>query len=847
MEVIVRVRQDGVEGDLFLHDLEDDIRHGRVPPTAELKYAPWTGDRFLPMGSLEGLAEAFDAPSARFALHLRSGPFPWISTILTATILATGLLQIGVLLLGGHMGSWGRVLAQAFADGVTGFDPMVLDGAWWSPWSSQFVHGGPGHLFPNLAVVGYAGFRVERALGMGGVAVVAAASVLCGSVAVALLESLPVMGSSLLGYGFFGALLGTGFRFGDTIPLHFRRFYGFGNLTLFALLFISGLGAETASHVGHGGGFVAGFLGAMVLSTETTATLVSVRAVRSRNLGVALALVGLPALFGPLARHSPNLLFRGGEQVEVLQAGVSLRLPSRLVQHPVRMRGLPAWTTSGVSKEVVFCGLERVEMGPAGEAGFLASWSVEDVGAAVALESAEPVAPGWRAWRARLPATGDGGSPLHVVEQQLQRGEWLLRLGYVVEETAGGHPGDRFRVFERVIQSVEVGELPAIVGARQDWERNPVVGAVSYAVQLSRAGRWEEADRVLGDRLAEGEDERAAAARLELWAHYPEQITVSALGWLRELDIEMGSVARQVGWTRLQLSLGACPEAKAGLALLEGSPEAGEEHLVLEKQFEDRCGWTRGRGLGVRLQNEVGQPLSCRATLWRVEEGERLLGPDAAGECEGGALFWEDLEPGGYRLMAQAPGRVLLDLDLSIEDTAMDLGPMSLAPGGVLRGEVVRDGRPVAGATVSLQGGRRHTESRPDGTFVLEGVGLGARRVWASLGVEGDRVEVQVTAEGAEVDLALKALPEAGVFGLQFEAVPGGARIVAVHPNGSLAGEVLPGDILQAVDGLDLAGRNRGEMLKALAGPPGERSRWRLLRSGGSFDLEVQRVRSSDL
>ena len=121
------------------------------------------------------------------------------------------------------------------------------------------------------------------------------------------------------------------------------------------------------------------------------------------------------------------------------------------------------------------------------------------------------------------------------------------------------------------------------------------------------------------------EDERAAAARLELWAHYPEQITVSALGWLRELDIEMGSVARQVGWTRLQLSLGACPEAKAGLALLEGSPEAGEEHLVLEKQFEDRCGWTRGRGLGVRLQNEVGQPLSCRATLWISQPGGILI------------------------------------------------------------------------------------------------------------------------------------------------------------------------------------------------------------------------------
>ena len=847
MEVIVRVRQDGVEGDLFLHDLEEDIRHGRVPPTAELKYAPWTGNRFLPMGSLEPLADAFGSPSARFAMHLRGGPFPWLSTILTAAVLATGLLQIGILLLGGHMGSWGRVLAQAFADGVTGFDPMVLDGVWWSPWSSQFVHGGPGHLFPNLAVVGYAGFRVERALGVGGYAVVAAASVLCGSVAVALLEPLPVMGSSLLGYGFFGALLAIGFRFGDSIPTHFRRFYGYGNLTLFALLFISGLGAETASHVGHAGGFTAGFLTAMVLSTETTAPRELVRTVRSRNLGVALALVGFPAVFAPLARHNPDLLFRGGERVEVLQAGVSLRLPSRLSQNPVRMRGLPAWTTSGVSKEVVFCGLERIAPGQAGEAAFLASWSVEDVGAALAMESADPVGPGWHAWKARLPATGQGGSPLHVMEQQLLRGEWLLRLGYVVEETAEGRPGGRSRVFEQVIQSVEVGELPALMRARDQWEGSPTAAAVPYAVQLSRAGQWEAADRVLAERLAGEEDERAVAVRLEMWANQPKQITLSALDWLENLDTAAGSVARQAGWTRLHLALGNCAEGQEGLALLGENPRAGGEVPLLVDAFLERCAWRDGPGLGVRLQNPEGQPLSCRATLWRVVEGERALWPGSAGDCKGGALSWADLEPGAYRLMAQAPGRVLLDRDLVVQEEAVDLGEVFLEVGGVLSGRVVRGGQPVPGVAVSLRGGRRHTETGPDGSFAMEGVPLGETRVWASMGKEGARVDVQMTDAGARVELALETLPEQGVFGLRFEAVPGGARIVAVHPSGPLVGVAVPGDILQSVDGVELVGMDRQSMLRALEGRPGEVSRWRLLRVDRVLDLEVQRVGASAL
>ena len=99
MEVIVRVRQDGVEGDLFLHDLEDDIRHGRVPPTAELKYAPWTGDRFLPMGSLEALADAFGSPSGPphfvYFLEIKFGDcvFPPRSTVLFVHIPGAGVIR----------------------------------------------------------------------------------------------------------------------------------------------------------------------------------------------------------------------------------------------------------------------------------------------------------------------------------------------------------------------------------------------------------------------------------------------------------------------------------------------------------------------------------------------------------------------------------------------------------------------------------------------------------------------------------------------------------------------------------------------------------------------------------
>jgi C-terminal processing protease CtpA/Prc len=108
-------------------------------------------------------------------------------------------------------------------------------------------------------------------------------------------------------------------------------------------------------------------------------------------------------------------------------------------------------------------------------------------------------------------------------------------------------------------------------------------------------------------------------------------------------------------------------------------------------------------------------------------------------------------------------------------------------------------------------------------------------------------MDVDMTEAGASVELSLETLPEPGVFGLQFEAVPGGARLVAVHPTGPLVGVAFPGDILQSVDGADLAGQSRPEMLEALEGRPGEVSQWKILRADRVLDLEVERVPASEL
>ena len=71
-----------------LNDLDDDIRWGRVPGSARLRYPPWTGERFLALDEISELADALDSPGARLAATLRSAPFPWASTGFSALLLA---------------------------------------------------------------------------------------------------------------------------------------------------------------------------------------------------------------------------------------------------------------------------------------------------------------------------------------------------------------------------------------------------------------------------------------------------------------------------------------------------------------------------------------------------------------------------------------------------------------------------------------------------------------------------------------------------------------------------------------------------------------------------------------
>ncbi|GEM_PF-1139479 len=585
-----------------LDDLDDELRRGQLPLTARLRHAPWTGDRFVPLAEIPELAEARDAPFARLAEQLRAGSRPWLSTLVTLLVAVVGGLQAFVLpVWGGLVGEVPELLAAPaiwlVQHGITGFAPLLLDGAWWSPWTSQLPHAGPQHLLPNLAVLGYCGYRVERALGAGGYAVVLAASVSLASLAVALLEPLPVMGSSLAGYGVLGAQLAIGFRFAGFLPPGRRGPYAFGNIAILAFLFIGGLGVENASHTGHAFGLVGGALAALAVRTESLSPVAELAGARRRNLLIALALGLAPGIVGPVLGRVTALSFGPSEELVLDEQGITLMVPSRLrdglvaVPEPgasadplarggqrmvqpdfgFRVQGLPAWSPTPSGLQVVFAGRTRLASNSWRQDPYDAATLAARFGADTfeVLTSPPALGEGWTSIALRLE---DGEGPARLVEHHKLDGIWLVRMGWLVRIDDQGDAGVREQVFSEMIASAVVSDPPELLDARQAWQDSPrsVRRELDYGVALYRAGRLERADERLEAVLARGPAREAEALewRLEMWSRAPEAFPPDArAAWVPEAHGRYAAYADVTAYVLAwQRAHGLCEELGQTLA-----------------------------------------------------------------------------------------------------------------------------------------------------------------------------------------------------------------------------------------------------------------------------------------
>jgi membrane associated rhomboid family serine protease len=101
----------------------------------------------------------------------------------------------------------GNVSGSVYQHGAL-FGPLVAAGDWWRVVTSGFLHASLWHVALNLVFIWFIGRSLEPAIGTARFVVVYAASLLCGSLGVLLLEPSSVaVGASGAAFGLMGALI----------------------------------------------------------------------------------------------------------------------------------------------------------------------------------------------------------------------------------------------------------------------------------------------------------------------------------------------------------------------------------------------------------------------------------------------------------------------------------------------------------------------------------------------------------------------------------------------------------------------------------------------------------------
>lgn len=147
--------------------------------------------------------------------------------------------------------------------GMGGRIPLLF-GQWWTLLTATFLHGDFLHIFFNMWWLRDLGPQVEREYGPSRFLVIYIVAGLTGSTLSALAGTAFFVGASGAIFGLFGALVYYGWHRGGTFgSAIFRR-------TLFwaGILFLYGLVGSNVDNWGHLGGFIGGFVAAVVLRYE---------------------------------------------------------------------------------------------------------------------------------------------------------------------------------------------------------------------------------------------------------------------------------------------------------------------------------------------------------------------------------------------------------------------------------------------------------------------------------------------------------------------------------------------------------------------------------------------------
>lgn len=591
------LRRDGEVLLVDVAELEEDVRRARVGPQELVHYAPWTGEGYKPVAEITALAPALDSPDARFHAHLLARRFPWLTLGLVVVLVGSGLVQFAAQWLGG----------PAVDDVVhllaVGWEPSILDQAPWGPLTSQFVHANPFHLLGNLVVIAYCGLRCERAVGPAGLLAILAASVAGGAALVIAFSDLPCIGSSIVGFGLWGAQFAIGWRYNDWIPARWRGNYGVGTVVLTIPMLVESLTSPQVSFLGHLGGWLGGIAAAMAFVLPSAAPRAGARRAKALALATAGGATLLPAAACVALGFAPGLTGQPSEVVQAGETGLFLEVPWRLSTHPWRVVGMPGWAASPSGYAPLYASVVAVDHPGLPSADELRAGWEQRLGG-----TAEAVAPllwreGWVAhgWR----GVDEDGTAWEAQEVLRARGWSTARVGYYSEH---GITRARLRAYQRVVDGARWDDPPELAekeAAYKKWSDDPEF-VYRYAYALEEVGRVAEAMALYAGLATrdDGWEWNATRARMRVCSWQPatagcdgdwrdtwlqradptdERIWLPAIRWVAgEGDCAAAQgLARRVAlegdaaYRAVELALGAClgwidPEAAAAL----GDPDA---------------------------------------------------------------------------------------------------------------------------------------------------------------------------------------------------------------------------------------------------------------------------------
>ncbi|GDX79607.1 hypothetical protein LBMAG42_14180 [Deltaproteobacteria bacterium] len=315
-----------VDGSVTLVDiaeLEEDVRRARVLGNARLHHPPWTGDRWCRIDEIPALADALESSDARLAAHLSAPTRLFLAPALVLTLLGAGFVQFSCR---AALAADGGAALQALS---LGWESTLLDGAWWTPFSSQLLHESFFHLIGNLVIVAYCAWRCERALGALGLVGVMGGALLGGTLAVTTFSALPCIGASVLAFGLWGGQFAIGWRFGAVIPAPLRGYYGAGTVLVALPLLAWSLTNPHASFVGHAGGWIGGAAVALLMPVATTSARGGRNHALIKSAVTAALLLVSPAAFAVLAGWAPPLLMMPGIEIVDADSQLAVTLPWR--------------------------------------------------------------------------------------------------------------------------------------------------------------------------------------------------------------------------------------------------------------------------------------------------------------------------------------------------------------------------------------------------------------------------------------------------------------------------------------------------------------------------------------